>query len=143
MPRSVSTGRPSAVKTMLPGDRSPCTIRRSCAWARAAATGRDRRDHLSGPQPAPPGEQRGQAAAGQQVQHQRHPAPVPRRGWCDHLMQPHQVRVVELAEQRRLPFLPLGVASTSTLTATGGPPCRGPRPPDLPGPATAERLSST
>ena len=101
---------------MLPGERSPWTTPLLVGVGEGRGHGRDRGDHLAGPQPAPPGQQRGEAAARQQLEDQRHARRRrPRRGWCTTSMQPDQVRVVERPEQRRLPRLPLRVAGDQHL----------------------------
>ena len=70
----------------------------------------DRGDDLARAQPPAAGQQRREAAAVQQVQDQRDPRRAPTARLVDDLEQPDQVRMVELAEQRRLARLPLRVA---------------------------------
>ena len=96
--------------------------------------GRDRGDDLAGPQTTPPGQQCGEAAALEQVEDQRHPGGAAARGWCTTSMQPDQVRVVQIAEQHRLPRLPLGIAVDEELDRDRVTPAPRHRPPDLAGP---------
>ena len=110
---------------MLPGDRSPWTTPWSWACGERRGHRRDRGDHLAGPQPAAAGEQGGQAAPREQLQHQRHPGRPPgaagarprrsrtRCGWSSS---------PSSAASRACRS---GSPATSTLTATGAPPRRG------------------
>ena len=97
-------------------------------------------DHLTGSQPTASGEQRGQAAAGQQVEHQGHPRLLAAPGAVHDLVQPDQVRVVELAEQRRLTRLPFGVPGHQQLHGHRRTPRPGHRAPHLAGPAAAQQF---
>ena len=118
-PRSVSTGRPSAVKTMLPGERSPWTTPLRVRVGQRGGDRRDGRDHLPRPQPSAAGEQRGEAAALQQFEDERNARGSAAARLVHDLDQPDQVRMVELAEQRRLARLPLGVAVDQHLDGDG------------------------
>ena len=71
---------------------------------------RHRRDgghDLPGTQPATPGQQGGQASPGQQLEDEGHPGLPAAPRLVHHLDQADQVGMVELAEQGRLPRLPL------------------------------------
>ena len=70
----------------------------------------DRGDHLAGTEPPAAGEQRGEAAALEQLEDERDPGLAAAAGLVDDLDQADQVRVVEFAEQRGLPGLPCGIA---------------------------------
>jgi hypothetical protein len=76
---------------------------------------RDGGHHLAGTQPAATGQQRGQAAAGEQVQDQGDPRLRAPAGLVHHVDQPDEVRVVELAQEGRLARLPFGVAGDQDL----------------------------
>ena len=101
---------------------------------------RDRRHHLARPQPAATGEHVGEAAAGQELQHQRHPGRAAPPGLVDDLDQPHQVRVVQLPEQCRLPRLPLRIPGDQHLDRDGVPAPARHCPPHLARAAPAEQL---
>jgi hypothetical protein len=97
-------------------------------------------DHLPRTQPAAPGQQCGQAAAGEEVQHERDlgrpAADLPPH----HAVQPDEVGVVEVGQQRRLTHLAGRVAAdehlhrhrVATAPRTG--------PPHLTGTTPAEQL---
>lgn len=99
--------------------------------------GRHRGDHLAGTQPPTPGQQVGQAAPGEQVEHQRDLLAVPRAA-PHHLVQPDQVRVVEAGEQLGLVHLLLGVAAVQHLHRHRRPAAAGPGPPHLTGATATE-----
>ena len=103
----------------------------------------DGRDDLARPQPTPPRQERGQAAAGEQLQHQRHPRGAAPLRLVHHLEEADEVRVVEAAEQGGLAGLPVRVAGDQHLDATGGPPRRGTArhtSPEPPRPSRASRV---
>ena len=104
---------------------------------------RDRGDHLAGTQPPPAGEQRGEAAALEQLEDQRDPG-LRRRGGADG--RPRSAGRGAGGRVRRAARPPgpaaAGSPSTSTLTATGGAAPARRRPPDLTGTAAAEPVVS-
>ena len=104
---------------MLPGERSPWTTPFACAWASAAATGaiavttspgRSRPRRASSAARLPP-------SSSSRTRATRGGPAAPRL--VHHLDQPDQVRMVELAEQRRLPRLPLRIAGDEHLDRDG------------------------
>ncbi len=124
-PRSVSTGRPSAVNTMLPGDRSPWTTPWACTWASAAATGAHTvttSPGLSRPRTArraprlPPSSRSSTSATR---------VTPPRRGWCTTSTSRTRCGWSSSPSSAASRACRCGSPSTSTLTATGGPPRRG------------------
>jgi hypothetical protein len=99
---------------------------------------RDRGDHLARPQPPPAGEQCREAAALQQFQDQGDAGRPAAPRLVHDLEQPDQVRMVELAEQRRLSGLSLRLAVDQHLDRDRAPTSARHRPPDLAGAAPAE-----
>ena len=95
--------------------------------------------HLPRPQPAAVGEQLGEAAALQQVQDECHPRGRAPPRLVHHLPQPDQVRVVQGAEQRGLPRLPLGVTGHEHLHRHRGTAVPRYGPPHLARPAATEQ----
>jgi hypothetical protein len=109
---------------------------------RVSQRGRDRSDggdHLPRAQAPAAGQQRRQAAALEQFEHQCHPGIAPAAGLVHHLDQPHQMRMVELAQQHRLPGLALRVAVHQNLDRHGRAAPPGHRPPHLPRAAPAQQ----
>ena len=100
---------------------------------------RDRRDHLPRPQPTAAGEQCGEAAALEQVEDERDPGGATAARLVHDLDQPDQVRMVQLAEQRRFPRLPLRVAVDEHLDRDGRPTASGDGAPHLARTTAAEQ----
>ena len=98
----------------------------------------DGRDHLARTQPTTPRQEDGQAAAGEQLQHQRHPRGPASLRLVHHLEQAHEVRVVETAEQGRLAGLAVRVAGDQDLDGHWRAAAPRNRPPDLAGAATPQ-----
>jgi hypothetical protein len=100
---------------------------------------RDRRHDLARPQPAATGEQRGHAAALEQLQDERHAGGAPTARLVHDLDQPDQVRMVQLTQERCLAGLPLGIAVDQHLDRDGRSSAPRNGAPDLPRSAPAEQ----
>ena len=103
---------------------------------------RNRRDgghDLTRTQPPAPGQEGRQAAPGQQLEHQGHPGRPAAPRLVHHFDQADQVRMVELAEQRRLPGLALRIPRHQDLDGDGCTAAAGHGAPDLARPAPAEQ----
>jgi hypothetical protein len=100
----------------------------------------DGRDDLARAEPAAPGQQGRETAAGQQFQHEGDAGNAAALRLVHHLEQPDEMRMVELAEQGRLARLAFRVARHQDLDRHRRPTPPGHRPPHLAGAAAPQPL---